>query len=427
VSDHADIAASRPAPEGEPATTSTSAGDGHHGRIRMSPRARRTGLAVLIPAALLTLVALVWLWPHGAGAAQPEQPGAAQRIAATVVSVHPSPCPPAEAGAAAPPGFAACGTVRVRPSDGPDAGKDITTGMPGGPGAPVVKAGDAVVLMYLPDGPSDQPYQIIDHQRGLQLWALALAFAAAVIAFGRWRGLSALAGLAVSFAVLLLFVVPAILDGRPPLLVAIVGSAAIMLTVLYLTHGFTVTTSVAVLGTLASLTLTGILAAVATGAAHLTGVSGEDTTYLNITFQHVNMRGLLLAGILIGSLGVLDDVAVTQAATVAELAQASPALTARQLYRAAGRVGRAHIASVINTIILAYAGASLPLLLLLTAGNRPLDEVLTSPNLAEEIVRSAVGTIGLIAAVPITTALAAVAATRGTGRRLSGGAISRAG
>ncbi|MCW2643108.1 MAG: YibE/F family protein [Dactylosporangium sp.] len=430
MSDHTDIATARPASEGEPSDTSTSAGHGHghghHGRIQMSPRARRTGLAVLIPAALLTLVALVWLWPHGSGAAQREQPGAAQRVAATVVSVHPSPCPPAESGAPVAPGFAACGTVRVRLSDGPDAGKEVSTAMPGGPGAPVVKAGDRVILMYLPDSPSDQPYQIIDHQRGLQLWALALAFAAAVIAFGRWRGLSALAGLAVSFAVLLLFVVPAILDGRPPLLVAIVGSAAIMLTVLYLTHGFTVTTSVAVLGTLASLALTGILAAVATGAAHLTGVSGEDSTYLNITYQHVNMRGLLLAGILIGSLGVLDDVAVTQAATVAELAHASPALTARQLYRAAGRVGRAHIASVINTIILAYAGASLPLLLLLAAGNRPLDEVLTNPNLAEEIVRSVVGTIGLIAAVPITTALAAVAATRGEGHRLSRGNISQA-
>ncbi|GAA1821948.1 hypothetical protein GCM10009835_48330 [Planosporangium flavigriseum] len=301
-----------------------------------------------------------------------------------------------------------CGTVQVKLSDGPDAGKEVTTGMPGGPGAPVVKAGDRVILMYLPDSPSDQPYQIIDHQRGRQLWVLAFAFAAAIIAFGRWRGLRALAGLAVSFAVLLLFVVPAILDGRPPLLVAIVGAAAIMLTVLYLTHGFTVTTSVAVLGTLASLTLTGILAAVATGAAQLTGVSGEETTYLNITYQNVNMRGLLLAGILIGALGVLDDVAVTQAATVAELAQANPALRARQLYRAAARVGRAHIASVINTIILAYAGASLPLLLLLAAGNRPLDEVLTNPNLAEEIVRSVVGTIGLIAAVPITTALAAM-------------------
>jgi uncharacterized membrane protein len=361
---------------------------------------------------VLTIVALVWLWPSGPGQAQPDQSDAAQRIAAAVVSVHPSPCPPAPPGSPAP-GLAACGTVLVKPGEGPDAGKEIETGMPGGPGAPVVKAGDRVILMYLPDGPSDQPYQIIDHQRGRQLWVLALAFGVAVIAFGRWRGLRALAGLAISFAVLLLFVVPAILDGRPPLLVAIVGAAAIMLAVLYLTHGFSVTTSVAVLGTLASLTLTGILAAVATGAAQLTGISGEDTTYLNITYQQVNMQGLLLAGILIGALGVLDDVATTQAATVAELAAANPTLTAGKLYRAAARVGRTHIASVINTIVLAYAGASLPLLLLLSAGNRPLDEVLTSPNLAEEIVRSVVGTIGLIAAVPITTALAAMASSRG--------------
>nr|WP_240948332.1 YibE/F family protein [Planosporangium mesophilum] len=379
----------------------------------LSAGVRRTGLTALVAAAVLTLAGLVWLWPHGAsGTAQPTQPDTEQRIAATVMSLHPAPCPPGEPGFPAPADRVSCGTARATLTEGPDAGKEVSTGMPGGPGAPTVKVGDRIVLMHLPDSPSGEAYQIIDHQRGRQLWALVLAFAVAVIAFGRWRGLRALAGLAVSFAVLLLFVVPAILDGRSPLLVAIVGSAAIMLVVLYLTHGITVTTSVAVLGTLASLTLTGVLAAVATGAARLTGVSGEDTTYLTITYQQVNMHGLLLAGILIGALGVLDDVAVTQASTVAELARANPSLSAGQLYRAAGRVGRAHIASVINTIVLAYAGASLPLLLLLAAGDRPLDEVLTNPNLAEEIVRSAVGTIGLIAAVPVTTALAAFATTR---------------
>jgi uncharacterized membrane protein len=121
------------------------------------------------------------------------------------------------------------------------------------------------------------------------------------------------------------------------------------------------------------------------------------------------MRGLLLAGILIGSLGVLDDICVTQAATVAELAAANPTMTRSDVYRAATRVGRAHIASVINTIILAYAGSSLPLLILFAAGNVPTGELLTSQFIAEELVRSAVGTIGLIAAVPVTTALAALA------------------
>ncbi|HET8661453.1 MAG TPA: YibE/F family protein, partial [Micromonosporaceae bacterium] len=218
------------------------------------------------------------------------------------------------------------------------------------------------------------------------------------------------AGLAVTFSVLLLFIVPAILNGQAPLLVAIVGSAVIMLSVLFLTHGFTLTTAIAVLGTLASLTVTGVLSAVSTWATRLTGVASEEASFLNVAFQDVNMQGLLLAGILIGSLGVLDDVCVTQAATVTELARANPDLTYGQTYQAATRIGRAHIASVINTIILAYAGASLPLLILLAAGDQPVGELLTSQFLAEEIVRSAVGTIGLITAVPITTALAALAA-----------------
>jgi len=215
-----------------------------------------------------------------------------------------------------------------------------------------------------------------------------------------------------TFVVLLMFIVPAILDGRSPVLVAIVGSAAIMLTVLYLTHGFTLTTTIAVAGTLASLTITAALSAVATAATHMSGVADETSSYLNITQGDVDMRGLLLAGIVIGSLGVLDDVTVTQSATVAELARANPAYGFRQLYGAATRIGRAHIASVINTIVLAYAGASLPLMLLFAAGNTPVSELLTGELIAQELVRSAVGTIGLISAVPITTALAALLAAR---------------
>ena len=153
---------------------------------------------------------------------------------------------------------------------------------------------------------------------------LAAAFALALVAFGRWRGLTALAGLAVTFALLLLFVVPAILAGEPPLLVAIVGSAAIMLTVLYLTHGFALSTTVAVLGTLASLTLTGLLSSATVAALHLTGVTDDLSASVG-TAQGSTPRACSSPGIVIGSLGVLDDVTVTQAATVTELARANPA------------------------------------------------------------------------------------------------------
>jgi uncharacterized membrane protein len=271
--------------------------------------------------------------------------------------------------------------------------------------------GDTVALSYVADNPPETQYAITDHLRGGQLWGLVVAFVLAVLAFGRWRGLSALLGLSLSFAIILGFVIPAILDGKPPLAVAIVGSAAIVLSVLYLTHGLGRTTTVAVAGTLVSLVLTGLLAVVAVDALKLTGAVDDSAIALG-QLQGVDLRGLLLAGILIGSLGVLDDVTVTQAATVQELATANPDAGVGQLYRAATRVGRSHIASVINTIVLAYAGASLPLLVLVVSLDDPLGEILTDQLVATELVRSAVGTIGLIAAVPITTAAAAIVARR---------------
>jgi uncharacterized membrane protein len=277
-----------------------------------------------------------------------------------------------------------------------------------------------VALAYAPDNPPETQYAIVDHLRSTQLWVLLVAFVLAVLAFGRWRGLSALIGLSVSFGIILGFVIPAILDGRPPLAVAIVGSSAIVLSVLYLTHGLSRTTSVAVAGTLVSLVLTGLLAVVAVDALSLTGAVDDSSIALG-QLQGVDLRGLLLAGILIGSLGVLDDVTVTQASTVQELAAANPDYGVGQLYRAATRVGRAHIASVINTIVLAYAGASLPLLVLVVAIEDPIGEVLTDQLIATELVRSAVGTIGLIAAVPITTAAAAIVARRSPSRPDAGG------
>jgi uncharacterized membrane protein len=163
---------------------------------------------------------------------------------------------------------------------------------------------------------------------------------------------------------------------------------------------------VAVIGTLTSLALTGLLSALAVSALHLTGITDDISTSLGTTYP-VNMEGLLLAGIVIGTLGVLDDVTVTQAATVSELAQANPESSVAHLYRSGSRIGRAHIASVVNTIILAYAGSSLPLMILIVATNDSIGGVVTDQLIAQEVVRSVVGTLGLIAAVPITTGLAA--------------------
>ncbi|MEU4692688.1 YibE/F family protein [Actinoplanes sp. NPDC023714] len=372
----------------------------------MSARARRITLWTLVPAVLLTALGMFLLWPRDAPRAT-EGEGPA-RAFGQIVTMTPEACPEVPEGETP---MTDCGSVTVRLDDG----SVITTEMPGGPGAPEVEAGDDVVLLALNNEDGTIEYSIADHQRSTQLWLLGAAFALAVVAFGRWRGVTALGGLAVTFAILLFFIVPAILDGRSPVAVAVVGAAAIMLIVLYLTHGFSLTTTIAVAGTLASLAITAVLAAVATAAVHLTGVADETSNYLTITQGDVNMQGLLLAGIVIGSLGVLDDVTVTQSATVTELAVANPGYGFRQLYGAATRIGRAHIASVINTIVLAYAGASLPLMLLFAAGNTPVSELLTSQLISQELVRSAVGTIGLVAAVPITTALAALLASRAAG------------
>ncbi|GHJ44098.1 hypothetical protein Cs7R123_14400 [Catellatospora sp. TT07R-123] len=412
---HADAASHRHADAGP-------AGHGHshtHGSqpVAVTRRATRLTLVALIPAALLTLVGLVLLWP---GAIKAEPWTGPPQFEGVVQAVHQVDCatlpqPPAQTpDQTGPP---VCGEVTVRLTVGPDSGTDVTTAIPAGPGAPKVSAGDQVYVIRTDDSAEGGAvtYDIMDHDRADGMWALVLAFVLAVVAFGRWRGVAALVGLAFTFAVLLMFIVPAILQGSSPLLVAIVGSATIMLVVLYLTHGINIPTSMAVLGTLAALALTGGLSALAVSLLHLTGMSSEESVYVTFVNADINMPGLLLAGILIGALGVLDDVTVTQAYTVTELAQANPSLGFAKLYAAAARVGRAHITSVVNTIVLAYAGASLPTLLLLVAGGAPLGSTLTSEFLAQEIVRSIVGTLGLITAVPITTALAALAA--GGGRR----------
>lgn len=351
--------------------------------------------ATILPIALVTLGALVWLWPDddpGAGAA-----ASAAELDARVSSIQRVDCPQD-----LPDDVNGCGTATVKLDE---SGEDLEVALPNGSGAPRIAPGDDVVVVQndTPDGTS---YTIVDHQRTTGLWVLAAAFVVALLAFGRWQGATALVGLAVTFGVLLLFVVPAILDGRPPLLVAIVGASAIMLSVLYLTHGFSLSTTVALVGTLASLVLTGLLSALAVAGLHLTGVTDDISMAVEVA-HGVDMEGLLLAGIVIGSLGVLDDVTVTQAVTVAELARANPEYRTRELYGAATRVGRSHIASVVNTIVLAYAGASLPLLLLTVADSGSLGGVVTTQFISQEIVRSAVATLGLVAAVPVTTGLAA--------------------
>lgn len=384
---------------------------GSHAAPSQHDPLRRIALVVIAPLAALTMVGLVWLWPAqispdgGAGGAA-EHPG---RVTAVQ---HEACSEPASA--------EGCGTATVRLEDGRVL-QDVE--LSGAAGDMDVAVDDDVVVLgtQLPEG---WAWAVVDHQRDRGLWVLGLAFALTLIAFGRWRGLTSLAGLAVTFLVLIVFVVPAILGGEPPLLVALVGSSAIMLTVLYLTHGFSLTTTVAVIGTVLSFVLTGLLAAVAVRVLHLTGITDDDTMAVQLT-HGIDMTGLLLAGIVIGSLGILDDVTVTQAVTVDELARADPGARPREVYAAATRIGRSHIASVVNTIVLAYAGASLPLFILVVADTSSFGSVLTSQFVAQEIARSIVATLGLVAAVPITTGLAALALRHAAARPVDAAAAAQ--
>ncbi len=359
------------------------------------------------PLAVATLVGLALLWPRGDDPVRSESLGpAAELVDAVVVSDLRVPCEGTPSQVAS-----ACHFTTVRITAGIDKGIERTLEMFEGPGQPTLKAGDRIVLGRTSDAGGVE-YYFADFQRRTPLVWLGLLFAVVVVAVGRIRGLAALAGLVVTFLLLIEFVLPAVLEGSNPLAVAIVGSAAMMFVLLYLAHGVNAQTTTALLGTLVSLVITGLLAALFVEVGRLVSVGTEETAFLQVSAAQVNLEGLLLGSIIIGSLGVLNDVTVTQASAVWTLRAADPGSGARSLYRSAMRIGRDHIASTVDTLVLAYAGASLPLLLLFTLASRPLGDVISGELVSQEIVRTLVGGIGLAASVPITTGLAAVVVSR---------------
>lgn len=275
-----------------------------------------------------------------------------------------------------------------------------------------VEAGDRVLLSRVA-GPDGDSYYIVDRVRQTALLWLLVAFVLAVVVTGRFVGLTSLLGLAASMLVLLRFVVPGILSGHSPVLIAVAGALTIMASTLFLAHGVNRKTVVALGGTAVALLFTALLATLTIAAARLTGVASEDAAVLQVlSAEHLSASGLLLGGIIIGALGVLDDVTVAQSSAVFELRRANPLLGPLELYRRAMNVGRDHIAATVNTLVLAYAGASLPLLMLLAIQGEPLVIQVNREFIAIEVVRSLVGSIGLVAAVPLTTAIAAVIVSR---------------
>ena len=384
----------------------------------LATRAGRLTLGLLAGLALATAVGLVVLWPGDRDEVDTGLvAGTTQR--AEVIGVSSEGCEQL-----AGPG---CRLILFELRSGARQGEQSSLTLPGDELAPEVQPGDDIrVLRNVPSGldpevaedlpiddASQQPFAFVDFERKAPMLWLALGFALLVVVLGRRRGFLSLVGLGVSLFLVVQFVVPAILDGGAPLLVALIGAMAIMLATITLTHGANVKSATAMLGTASSLLLTALLALLFVELAHITGFSSEEATLLQGAAPgELSLEGLVLAGMVIGALGVLDDVTVSQASTVMALRRANPAQRLGELYRGALVVGRDHVGATVNTLVLAYAGAALPILLIFSNQGTSFGEAVNREPVATEIVATLVGSIGLVAAVPLTTALAALLASQ---------------
>ena len=393
----------------------------------LAARRRATLLlsVLLVPLGVLTLIAMVLLWPTGdRGSLTVASPYAtADGVSFDVGTVRevaqgdcPSSQPTVDAGGTA----QTCTLAYTQPALGGEViAVEVTPELAR---TDAVEPGDQIryhnLANVLQGGAA--PYVFVDFVRSVPIVGLAIGYAVVVIAVARWRGLRAIIGLVGALVILAQFVLPGLVEGRPPLLLGLVGSVVIMYGVLYFAHGVSARTSTALLGTVFGLGVTALLAAWATDAAHLTGVGDENAYTLVNASDGLSISSIILCGLIISGLGVLNDVTITQSSSVWELYELAPATSGRRLFTSAMRIGRDHIASTVYTIAFAYAGAALPVLILVSLYDRALLDTLTSGELAEEVVRTLVGSIGLVLAIPLTT-LIAVLVVKAVGPGAPGG------
>ncbi|WP_235531195.1 MULTISPECIES: YibE/F family protein [unclassified Nocardioides] len=389
----------------------TSDTDADH--VSVGTTARTLLLAGLGIALLATLVALVVWWPPSDVADRAaESGGAAGQFAAPgvtfpsgeIVSIS-ARCP----GRGLPDG-SGCSELRVEV----DGEGEVAVQVPPEVLDSGIAKGDHVELLRTPtpeaeDGQEASYSYFATERNGTLVW-LTLFFVVVVISIARWRGVFALVGLAFGGLVVWWWMLPALLDGSPGVGVALTSAAAIMFVVLYTTHGFSLRTSTALAGTLVGIVLAAGIGVIAIGDAHLTGISDESGAIL-ATFGTLDFQALLGCALVIAGLGVLNDVTITQASAVWELRAVSPEASRAEVFASAMRIGRDHIASTIYTIVFAYVGTALILLMLLRVYDRPLIDLLSTEQLAEEVIRTLVTSVGLVLAVPITTALATLVAS----------------
>lgn len=387
--------------------------------VRVRPAARVALLVSLAVAGLATVLGLVLLWPSGSPDVEdPSAAFAAPGVTfheADVTAVAPA-CESAEASAEGGQDGQRCGAVRATVLSGSSEGEQVSVQVPPEVSRSGLRPGDRIEVMQLPTGGdasvdptgTEQEFSFFTVDRDAPVGWLALAFVVVVALVARLRGVLALVGLGFGAFVLVRFMLPALLEGSDGLLVAVVGSSAIMYVVLYLAHGVSIRTSAALAGTLLGVAVTALIGVLAIDRTRLSGVSDETGALLSTFVGDLDFQGLLTCAVIVAGLGVLNDVTITQASSVWELRGAAPELGRRELFGRAMRIGRDHIASTIYTVVFAYSGAALSVLLLLYFYERPAISLVSTEEIAEEIVRTLASGIGLVLAVPLTTAIAAL-------------------
>jgi uncharacterized membrane protein len=361
---------------------------------------------------IATVFGLALLWPHGT-LHRSAQFGPIRTVGAIAQSVETVPCALSASHT--------CRVAHVKILNGPDKGQLTTLTTVAAVGSLDVSQGDRIRVYKntLPAGsrPGDA-YSFADFDRRSAMLWLGVGFVVLLLATGRIHGLRALIGLLASLLIVIKFVVPAILHGSSPFAVAVVGAFAVMVVMMPLSYGLGAKSLAAWLGTAVSLLLAAGLAYAFAHLAHLSGAGSDESVYLGATQSRLSLQGLLVAGMVIGALGVLVDLTVSQASTVIALRRVNPSLGFGGLFRGALEVGHDHIAATVATLVFAYAGAALPVLLIFSVGGTSFADAVNGEAVADEVIAALVGSIGLIASMPITTALAALLAPRMSDKQL---------
>jgi uncharacterized membrane protein len=352
---------------------------------------------VLFASLVAVVIGAILTWPTHRVASTP-----LASFHGVVVSSTPTDCSPGSAGCVI--------NVGIRLTSGPNHGSVTTLTFTPGATNPDLKVGEHITLNRGGSG-ADVVYSFADIDRGAPVLALAIVFAIVAVVVGRRRGLAALVGLLFAGAVLIEYLIPALLAGEPSLVVSLVSGAAIALVAMPLAHGFSLRSATALLGSLCGMGIAALASHLSLGALRFTGLSSDEATTLHVLNAHASVSDLLLCATVIGALGILNDVTITQAGAVVELAEAAPDRPRRQLIGSAMRIGQDHIASTVYSLVLAYAGAALPVLLLFELTDQPVTTVLTSDAIGPEVVSGLIGAIALILMVPVTTLIAAFVVT----------------